>query len=65
MERMWRRMNQGLTKPTKIKVQRTNPVPVHLTENTSDLAQSQSAKILLEKRRKRCRKSKPRARSKR
>ncbi len=66
MERMWRRMNQGLTKPSKAKVQRhNNPVPVNLHETFPELEQSQSAKILLEKRRKRCRKGKQRARSKR
>lgn len=65
MERMWRRMNQGLTKPSKSKVQRPNPVTANLNENFHDLEQSQSAKILLEKRRKRCRKGKQRARSKR
>lgn len=65
MERMWRRMNQGLTKPSKSKVQRPNHVTANLNENFHDLEQSQSAKILLEKRRKRCRKGKQRARSKR
>ncbi|XP_037033466.1 uncharacterized protein LOC119072371 [Bradysia coprophila] len=64
MERMWRRMNQGLTKPSKSKVQRHNPVPANLSETFPELEQSQSAKILLDKRRKRCRKGKPRARSK-
>lgn len=68
MERMWRRMNQGLTKPSKSKGQRTNPLPAvpdNLNENFPVLEQSQSAKILLDKRRKRCRKGKQRARSKR
>lgn len=65
MERMWKRMNQGLTKPNKTKVQRPNPTPANFNDNFPDLEQSQSAKILLEKRRKRCRKGKQRARSKR
>ncbi|KAJ6635937.1 SH2 domain-containing adapter protein F [Pseudolycoriella hygida] len=64
MERMWRRMNQGLTKPSKSKGQRPIPVPVNSNDNFPELEQSQSAKILLDKRRKRCRKGKPRARSK-
>lgn len=62
---MWRRVNQGLTKPSKSKVQRPSPVPANLYENFHELEPSQSAKILLEKRRKRCRKGKQRARSKR
>lgn len=62
---MWRRMNQGLTKPSKSKVQRHDPVAANLNETFPELDQSQSARILLEKRRKRCRKGKQRARSKR
>lgn len=60
---MWRRMNQGLTKPSKTKV--SNPMPANINDNFPELEPSQSAKILLEKRRKRCRKGKQRPRSKR
>lgn len=58
-------MNQGLTKPNKSKVQRPNNASANLNETFPELEQSQSAKILLDKRRRRCRKGKQRARSKR